>query len=256
MSALPPPPLPAAPSLALFLDIDGTLVEFADRPDGVRVPKPAITALAHLQRRLGGALAVLSGRELAAADRLLAPLQLPAGALHGLQRRAVDGTLTTTAPPPLVAGRVDAACRAGAAALDGVFVEAKAGIGFALHYRGAPAQAEAVRALAAEIAATADGHYLVQHGDCVAELKPVGQDKGSALAALMQTSPFRGRVPMMIGDDLTDEPAFVAARELGGHAVIVGGRRPTVATHALASPTAVRAWLAAMATARGSGVPA
>lgn len=246
-TALEPPPLPSADEAwALFIDIDGTLVELAAHPSMIRIDAYTRRMLERLQPLLGGALAVLSGRCLVDVDRLLMPLVLPAGALHGLERRERSGTKTLAGPPPEVAAAIGRACAEGIADMKGAWIEEKSGIGFALHFRTAPRQGPAVRRLAQEVAAASSGLYMVQLGDCVAELKPVGIDKGTALRALLETGPFQGRRPIMVGDDLTDESAFEAARQSGGLGIIVGARRPTRASHALASPRTVLEWLGAL----------
>lgn len=241
------PPLPGTDERwALFVDIDGTLVELAAHPDVVRIDAYTRRLLERLQPLLDGALAVLSGRGLADVDRLLAPLVLPAGALHGLERRDASGARKLTAPLPEISETVGRACSEGARNMVGVWVEEKSGIGFALHYRTAPRQASAVQRLAQQVAAASSGAYMVQLGDCVAELRPAGGNKGTALRALLETPPFEGRRPVMLGDDLTDETAFAVVEQLGGHAIIIGARRPTRANHTLASPRAVLEWLGAL----------
>ena len=250
----PPMPEPSA-QWALFVDIDGTLVDFCQRPDEVSVDAGIRALLADLAGALDGALAILSGRPLHDVDRMLAPLMLPAGALHGVQRRFADGEIVTHGVASAESERARAACIAGIPQLDGVTLEEKAGSAFALHYRSVPERADAVRRLAQEIAAASDGRYVVQPGNCVAELVPRGIDKGGALRALLQRPPFHRRTPVMLGDDLTDEHAFAEARRHHGFGVIVGDRRPSSAQFALASPAHAVEWLRALLRAleqRGS----
>ena len=68
------------------------------------------------------------------------------------------------------------------------------------------------------------------------EIKPRGADKGTAVAALMARPPFAGRLPIFIGDDVTDEDGMAVARAMGGAGLRVGD--------AFRNPAAVRAWLA------------
>ena len=234
--------------LALFVDIDGTLVDFVRRPQDVRLDADLLCLLARLQHLLDGAVAVLSGRELADIDRLFKPLQLPAGALHGLQCRDGQGRVRSLLPPAAWATRVGRECEMLAESIPGVWLERKAKVAFALHYRDAPEHGATVLGAASAIADASGGRYKLQPGNCVAELKPAGADTGDALATLLQTPPFRGRAPLMLGDDLTDEPAFAMAEKLGGIGVIVGARRPTCARHTLSSPRHTGRWLAALAT--------
>jgi trehalose 6-phosphate phosphatase len=238
------PPLPAVRERwALFVDIDGTLVDFAHHPNDVHLDAATLALLSRLVRSLDGALAVLSGRCLADVDRMLSPLLLPAGALHGVERRDPSGEITIAPASRTHAERVHGACVEGIRALEGVSLETKAGQGFALHFRLAPQYAERVRRLAFDIADASCGHYVVQPGNCVAELLPRGSDKGSALRALMDASPLGGRRPVMLGDDLTDESAFGVATEFGGFGIVVGNRRPTLASYALATPRHAIQWL-------------
>ncbi|HZH43461.1 MAG TPA: trehalose-phosphatase [Lysobacter sp.] len=234
-SALPAPP-PLTDGCALFLDVDGSLLEFAPTPDRVQVPTALLGVLERVHRRLGGALALVSGRSLAQLDRLFAPLRLPAAGLHGLELRDAP------APPrPPQLGTVRERLEAVARRFPGALVEDKR-VALALHWRAAPQAAEALRAAADEAVGALPG-YRLQHGDHVVELRPHGADKGSAVQQLLAQPPFRGRHPVFVGDDITDEDGFRVMRERDGVAVLVGERRPTAATHALTHPAAVRAWL-------------
>ncbi len=238
------PPLPSPRDRwALFVDIDGTLVDFAQRPDDVRIDSGLITLLERLEDALDGALAVLSGRHLADIDRMLAPLVLPAGALHGIERRLPNGDTTVTPAPRAVSEQVRKACLEGIQLLRGVTLESKAGSGFAMHYRSARHHAAAVHQLVHRIADESGSQFVVQTGSCVAELIPPGRDKGSALRSLLDSPPFRGRRPIVLGDDLTDEHAFIEASRHEGFGIIVGGRRPTAARFALESPGHAVDWL-------------
>lgn len=235
IDTLPPPP-PLAADWALFLDVDGSLLEFAPTPDGVQVPPALGETLARLHARLDGALALVSGRSLAQLDRLFAPLRLPAAGLHGLELRGAPPLL---APPALLEVRRRA--EQVAAGIPGAHVEDK-GAALAFHWRGAP-QAEGALRAAAEEALSRLPDYRLQPGDHVVELRPGGGDKGAAIARMLSQPPFEDRVPVFVGDDLTDEDGFRVVRARGGLAILVGSRRPTHATHSLTHPAAVRAWL-------------
>lgn len=241
-SPLLPPPPAFANDWALFLDVDGTLLDFASTPDGVRVAPGLIAALAALQQRLDGALALVSGRPLAQIDRLFAPLRLPAAGLHGLERRN-GATLANTAPPALATLRHRAETLA--AGYPGALIEDK-GPTLALHWRGNREAAPALLALARTALPWLPGYHL-QPGDHVVELRPAGADKGSAIDQMLESEPFRDRRPVFIGDDHTDEHGFEIVRARGGIAVLVGNRQPSVADHGLRDPGAVRAWLLAAA---------
>lgn len=242
-SPLQPPP-PFASDWALFLDVDGTLLDFAATPEDVRVAPGLIDALASLHARLDGALALVSGRPLAQLDILFAPLQLPGAGLHGLERRS-DATHVDCSPPPPALATLRHSAEVVAAGYPGALVEDK-GRTLALHWRGNVAAAPALRALA-EAALPWLPDYRLQPGDHVLELRPVGADKGAAIDALLETAPFRNRLPVFIGDDHTDEHGFEIVRERGGIAVLVGDRQPSVAGYRLRDPDAVRGWLRAAA---------
>lgn len=242
IAALPPPPPPGANAgWGLFLDVDGTLLDFASRPDDVEVPAQLHGDLVRMRTRLQGAVALLSGRPLSQLDRLFDWHAQAAGGLHGAELRTPDGREHITGDDDAFAS-VHARAAALVADVKGVILEDKRRA-LALHFRHAPAAHAAAERIADVLLQDAGDQYTLQHGDQVIELKPAGVDKGRALEALMQVAPFRGRRPWMLGDDLTDEDAFRHVNACDGVSVIVGDRRPTVARYALADPASVRAWL-------------
>ena len=230
---------------ALFLDFDGTIAEIAPEPELAFAPEATKAVIAALQDRLGGALAVVSGRRIADLDVLLSPLRFPAAGLHGLERRDAAGRLHP-APVPASVARLRDRLAGLIGARPGVRLEDK-GASLALHYREAPeagpdcdaAMREAVRDLA-------DLHLV--HGKMVIEAKPKGATKGTAIRSFMAEPPFRGRVPIFAGDDVTDEDGFAVAAELGGAGIKVGAGE-TRARHRVPSVAALAAWLAASAAA-------
>lgn len=234
----PPPPL-LDDACALFLDVDGTLLEFELRPELVRLPLGALETLGRLSDRLGGALALVSGRPLPELDHLFAPRLFPAAGLHGQQFRGV------VAPHAVRSGDALSALRHEAALLaqrhPGVLVEDK-GANLALHWRAAPDAAASVMALTQAHLPRIQG-YRLQPGDHVVELVPADVDKGRAVHTLMSEAPFAGRIPVFVGDDLTDEFGFSAANAAGGWSVLVGTRAPSQARYRLSDPTAVHGWL-------------
>jgi trehalose 6-phosphate phosphatase len=240
------PPDPSLDALALFVDVDGTLVDLALRPDAVVVEPSLPPTLKTLHAKLGGALAPVSGRPLAGIDALLDLSGAAAAGLHGAELRGPDGTLLAmpSAHPGLDAARRRAI--AAASDIPGVLVEDK-NAAIALHYRTAPDAEVEVRAVASAMLDLAGTDYELLQGKFVIELKPRAADKGTALAALMKLPPFAGRTPYMLGDDATDEDAFAQANALGGVSVIVGVRRPTLARYALKGPAAAREWIAHLA---------
>ncbi len=241
---MPPPPIDDA--CALFLDVDGTLVGFTTDPAAVRVPPTVLEAIGAVSDRLHGAVALVSGRPLEQLDALFAPLRLPAAGLHGHQIRG-DAEAAAAIPDDTSAflHELHRAAAHLAAAHPGVLVEDK-GSSLALHWRAAPHAAEVVTGFARERIDGLPG-YRLQPGDHVVEFVPEGSDKGRAVERLMARPPFAGRVPVFVGDDLTDEFGFAAAHRAGGWSVLVGGRAASVARHALPDIHAVHAWLRASA---------
>ena len=222
---------------AVFLDVDGTLLGFKDHPGDV-VADPALLALlGRLGGAVGGALALVSGRMIADLDRIVAPLVLPAAGVHGAELRYADGREVVGG-----GGRVPA-IRAEAQAFverTGLWLEAKGQSTFAIHFRRAPErEGEVLRFL--DTLVTGED-LMVQSGKMVAEVKPANVDKGTAIARLMEDAPFAGRVPMFVGDDLTDENGFRAVLASGGIAVKVGGG-PSIASRRLDGIEAVRSFL-------------
>lgn len=239
-----PPPPALADDWALFLDVDGCLLDFADAPDAVIVPPALLTSVQALVQHLHGAVALVSGRSLASIDALFAPLRLPASGLHGLEQRSPQRNIVApTAAPALATVREEA--RRVAGAYPGALVEDK-GPALALHWRAAPQAGGALRAVADAALVCLPG-YGLQHGDHVVELRPAISDKGGAILALLDEPSFRERVPVFLGDDITDESGFAAVNARGGISVLVGDREPSAARYGLADPPAVRAWLAASA---------
>ena len=234
---LPPPPLPAR-DWALFLDVDGTLLDLAPTPDDVRVPAELLGDLGLLHDALGGALVLVSGRLVESLDMLFAPLRLPAIGLHGLQRR--DGDIEERNLPQGFSSVLEAARRL-AAKFPGAQVEDK-GITIALHWRNAPAAAEPLHEFATSALTELPG-FRLQPGHDVIELRPGGHDKGDAIAALLATRSFAERTPAFAGDDLTDESGFDIVNAHRGITVLVGARAPSAAVFGLRDPPAVRSWL-------------
>ena len=243
ISELPAPPLLHERS-ALFLDFDGTLVPIAPRPQDVHVAPWVVPTLRQMQRTLDGALALLSGRPLEQIDGLLKPLQFAAAGVHGVQRRACDGRrwAYNAEPPAAVAKAVHALAQHHPELL----IEKKPS-SLAVHYRAAP-ELEPICRTTLVAALQGQTAWVLLCGHAVFEIKPRGLNKASALRAFLAEPPFAGRVPIVVGDDVTDEDAFAAAHEAGGHAIKVGPGE-TVARSRLGDPSAVCRWLTASADA-------
>lgn len=245
--ATEPMPLALARHVALFLDIDGTLLDIAALPDAVVVPDDLRETLATLRDGLDGALALVSGRPIAQIDQLFKPLRLAASGEHGFElRHTPSGAIESIAVPDAIA-RVQPKMIDLARRMPGVLPEFKTST-IALHFRQMPALAEPLlAAIEATIAPDRDT-LTIQPGKMVYEIKPRGIDKGRAVAGFMAKAPFAGRRPVYVGDDLTDSYGFAAVCALDGIAIGVGTTAHG-ADQALASPQAVRAWLRRMAAA-------
>jgi trehalose 6-phosphate phosphatase len=237
---LPAPPPALLDEASLFLDFDGTLVEIAESPDAVEVSARLSRVMRRLLERLEGRVAVVSGRP---AEQLWALLACPITIVgsHGLEFRGDLARLGAESRPPALAEALRA-MRALANRRPGLLVEDKP-LGVALHFRRLPEAEAECRALAADLAAR---HGLQgQPGKMMIEVRAPGGDKGTAIRTLMRESPFAGGTPVFMGDDLTDEPGFVAAAELGGAGILVGEVRPSAALYRLGGVEAALAWLEA-----------
>lgn len=232
------PPLLSA-TAALFLDFDGTLADIALHPDEVVVSEPLPQLLLALREQLAGAVAVVTGRRLAAVDAMLAPALLAGSGLHGAELRAESGGEPRLDADPGGGGPLARALAARFADDPRIYVEDK-GAGVSLHYRRAPERAHECAAAMQELAPK--DRFDVTAGHMVVEARPRGADKGSALAALARLPPFAGRAPVFVGDDATDEDAFRAAERLGGYGVKVGPG-PTAARYRIAEVGRVHEWL-------------
>lgn len=224
-------------SIALLLDVDGTLIDIGPSPSEVHVPDELKAALASLLRLTGGALALVSGRPLADIDRLFAPLKLPGVGGHGAEIRVASGTPSPRVPdlPEEMRRRLVDAAPAGS----GIDAEDK-GYSVALHYRNAPKQAERLRRHIAGVRAKfANENTELLLGKAMFEVKRAGINKGEAVRALMSQPPFAGRMPVFLGDDVTDESVFAVLPELDGKGFGVG-RRFSGLAGMFASPAQVR----------------
>ena len=230
-----------AAECAWFLDVDGTLVDIADTPDAVRVEAGLVLTLDRLASACDGAVALISGRRIEEIDGLFAPLRLPAAGQHGMELRTGEGRLLLHAPESGFLSRARVAIAGWAAGRPGLLVEDK-GITIAVHFRQAPRLHDEVRRFLGRLLEDAGGEYRLQSGKMVFEIQPAGRDKGTAVLEFMGSAPFRGRTPVFVGDDATDEYAFSVVYGLGGVAVKVGPGE-SVARWRLPDVPAVHAWI-------------
>lgn len=233
---------------AFFLDFDGTLVELAATPDAVIVPAALKQVLAALRELASGALAIVSGRSIAAIDALLAPLVLPVAGLHGAEWRDADGTVVRQFAADERIADMSAVLAAAVAANPGMLLEEKQA-SVALHYRNVPDKQAAAHDAALRAVALFGDAFVLQPGKMVFEIKPAGVDKGHAIETLLAAAPFAGRTPCFAGDDLTDEAGFAAVNALGGLSIKVGAG-DTVAVSRVDSVDHLRAWLGELVRAQ------
>ena len=245
MQMLPPPSL----KWCLFLDVDGTLIELTDSPLDTFAEPELKTLLSHVAERLGGAVALVSGRSIHDLDALFAPLHLPAAGLHGVERRKASGVLHGASFMDAQLNAARGAVNALVQAHPGTSMEDK-GRTIAVHFRMAPQYEAALRQALTAIAKPLGSNYHIQEGSMVLEIKPRGFTKAAAIRAFMIEPPFSGRTPVFVGDDLTDQDGFRWVEDQGGISVAVGER--VHGQYCLENASAVRGWLHGIAALHDS----
>jgi trehalose 6-phosphate phosphatase len=248
VAAINPPPV--GHETALFLDVDGTLLEIAARPELVQVPPTLPILLDRVAAERRGALALVSGRPLSDIDRLFAPWRGAAAGVHGAERRCADGSVVTHTDSAADLATAKALNRLRpllaqtAGRIPGVWLEDK-GRTLAVHYRAVPERGPEILDLARQLVPQSDDCLRLIAGKMVVELQPRFYGKDGAIAAFMAEPPFQGRVPVFIGDDTTDEDGFAEVNRLSGVSIRIGTPAPTAAVYALPSVSAALKWLAA-----------
>jgi len=237
------PSLPAdLKKTAILLDVDGTILDLAPTPREIFVPQSLRDTLARLSKRTGGAVAFVSGRPISELDLIFSPLQLPAIGGHGAELRISAGEAAVPSRLPLLDTNVKRKFAAITEAGPGIILEDK-GYSLALHYRLAPDKERIVREAAARICASLAGASIeLLPGKLVVEIKQRGVTKAAAVRELMTYQPFAGRLPIFIGDDVTDHSVFEIVPEYNGISVCVGPRISGV-HFCFAQPADVRGWL-------------
>lgn len=230
---------------AVFFDIDGTLLDLAETPNAIIIP-PALPAdLNLLSHKLGGALALVTGRSVAFVDALFSPLQFPVAGLHGAEWRGPDGRLQNISVPSEFE-QLKQTIASEAGNWPGVLVEDK-GAAIAVHYRLSPERQHDVEAMMDRYAVIVAPDWALQHGKMVTEFRPARANKGHAVESFLTCEPFDGRRPLVIGDDLTDETMFRVANTRRGKSIRIGPLSAETSAHyGLTSPADLRRLLGAL----------
>jgi trehalose 6-phosphate phosphatase len=236
--------------LALFLDIDGTLVDLAATPQAVQVPDMLAGVLSALEATLDGALALVTGRSLTDVDRLFAARRFVVGAQHGGEMRGPARQPRQEMVFVAALNRLRPRLETILPSWPGLLLEDK-GRSIAIHYRQNPSISFELKTVLHRILSAETEALELLEGKCVFEIKPKSFDKGDVVRALMTVAPFKGRIPIFIGDDETDRAGMAASRAHGGCAIRVGDKRDLLADGFLPSPAATRAWLRELAIRLG-----
>lgn len=229
-------------ALALFLDVDGTLLELAATPDRVRVPAALRNTLQLARERQQGAFALLSGRPLSELDELFAPCVFAASGKHGMEVRLPGGEVVRPQADSSILDRARRWLRLLQQENRGLVLEDK-GLSLAMHYRLAPRMEREVTVAMQELADELGEEFVLRPGKCVLEIMPRRFSERSAIELFMKQREFLGRKPVFIGDDPTDEVGFEAVNEMGGHSIRVGDLARTAAHFRFSSVSTVVAWL-------------
>jgi trehalose 6-phosphate phosphatase len=243
---MPPPPDNLEPSrLALFLDVDGTLLNIEDHPAGVKADPSLVALLTHLSKGFGGALSLISGRPIDDLDRIFGGARFAAAGGHGAELRLHPDdpvAISKCSLPAAILERI----RAFAGTDPGLLLEEKHG-GVSLHYRRAPEFEERCTEFVHGLLPELRQDFRLIAGKMVFEFAPKDHHKGAAITEMMQHDPFANRRATFVGDDVTDEDGFRAVNAMEGITIRVGGSRDSEAVYSLTDVAAVRYWLESIA---------
>ena len=227
--------------VALFLDVDGTLLEIREKPADVVADDDLIDMLKACSARLDGAMSLVSGRPIADVDRIFSPAVFPVAGAHGAELRFGGGRRETVANEPLPA-EIVVSLDEFAAENDGLLLERKPS-GVSLHYRRAPELEGECRARIDALMPKLGDAFRLIAGKMVLEIAPAAHSKGAAIETFLKQEPFAGRMPVFLGDDVTDEDGFHAVNAARGVSIRVGEPQDSAAAYRLPDVAAVRPWL-------------
>ena len=237
-------PIKAGRPLALFLDFDGTLVAFEDRPDQVQLPPAVRASLLALSTKKSLLVGIVSGRQRADLQMRVGVPDLIYAGNHGLE---ISGPGFIFIEPTAVGYREklqdfakDLASRL--KPIEGAWVEDK-GLTLSVHWRKvAPDKSEELRRIVHAALENTSHPFLLTMGDKVYEIRPrVDWDKGVAVNWIRERMRKPNALPVYVGDDRTDEDAFAALPE--GITIKVGEPTKTAANYYLNSPEEVERFL-------------
>lgn len=231
---------------ALFLDIDGTLIEHQAHPTGAKADDKLLDLLRSASSRLDGALALVTGRSITMVDEMLDPLRLPVAGLYGLEHRLRTNEAPTLAKEPADLAAVADALQHEFHTVEGVYFERKGPV-LAIHTRAAPAAFPSVKRAAESALARLSSRYRIVAGHAGLEFLPLDALKNAAIQRFMNIAPFAGRKPVFIGDDVSDESGFEHVNVTGGVSIRVAPSGPTAARFAFATVAEVHAFVDAVA---------
>lgn len=233
---------------ALFLDIDGTLLDIALEPGKVIVPPFLLSLLKRLSQGLHGAIAIITGRSIENVEKILHPYpfsrKFAIAGLHGAQI-SIPGKEIKKFIPPKEFLEAKNYIESMAKDYPDLLFEDKYSLA-TLHFRKNKSLAPQATQIMEKALKLCEKDYAIQKGKEVLELKPKAIDKGFALRYFMQHSPFSNYLPLSIGDDISDEAMFLAAKELGGLSIKVCkcADQFTTAPLRIATPHSLLTWLA------------
>lgn len=234
----PPPP---QMEWAWFFDVDGTLVELAPTPSSVVVHDDLTPAISLLHELTGGAVSIITGRSISDVETFLDLPEVAVSGQHGLELRSADGTVTSRKVGVTHLRKIADELKKVVEKHPDLIIEEK-GMSIALHYRLAPRSASYAHRVMRSLKEKYAPGFVIQKGKRVVELKPAGTDKGNVIRHLMANPPFKGRVPVFVGDDVTDEAGFKVVNEMNGYSIKVG-TGPTTARYRMSGVTKLREWL-------------
>ncbi len=222
--------------IALFLDVDGTLLEFSEKFNEIKADKELVNNLNQIQFLIKGSIALISGRQIEDLDNIFFPLQLPAAGQHGLEIRKQKGiieVLTRINLPEKILSSLKRLKDKN----HGIVLEYKKN-SIAIHFRAAPSLENKIKKYVSQLLEGEQNFDFIK-GNKVIEIKPNFLNKGTAISNFMNEEPFLKKLPVFIGDDTTDEDGFKYVNSIQGISIKVGENKNSLAKYKLKSVSEV-----------------